>query len=288
MCNEDELYEILEDLIFAFSLLSGVASAVIVALYAVFSELRGPSFRILFFMSATDIVRSIALALPTNWQDIKEVCSAIGLVTNATISVNAIWSVNIFFLLHQIYKHYPDMPQLYDKTWLISAFLIAPILQFLPLLTDSYGKNQGTCTYTRDKNAIIWRSVHYSFIVIMIFFSILLSIRDYYKLHHLKIITVHQVVFEKGMIYSIIFLITMTVIMIYRYTEIGKSFCRVYVLAFFSYSLLSLHGFFNFLALMFNRNFRLVICSQFTKNHLRYTSEEIISSLISDEINNSS
>ena len=82
MCNEDELYEVLEDLIFSFSLLSGIASAIIIALYAIFSELRGPSFRILFFMSVTDIVRSFVLALPNEWQDIREVCSVIGLVTN--------------------------------------------------------------------------------------------------------------------------------------------------------------------------------------------------------------
>jgi hypothetical protein len=280
MCDQDELYEILQDIVFGCSLASGVASLIIIVLYLVFSELRGPSFKVLLYMSLTDLIRSILLSLPFDWQDNKTYCKIAGLIANATISTNAIWSVSICFMLHQIHVYYPEQPKFYQKTWIVTGFLIAPAFQCLPLLTDSYSKNQFGCTYKNDTTGILWRSFQYSFIVISILASILYYVRDFLRLRHLKIFTVWQVVFEKGMIYSVIFLVIICVISIYRFVEFEKSFCEIYGLSILSYSLLALHGFFNFVAIFFNKNLRIVIFSLLKKERERFDSDAIIDALI--------
>ena len=78
----------------------------------------------------------------------------------------------------------------------------------------------------------------------------------YFKLKKLKILDFQGIVFEKGMIYSIINFINITVLIFFRFLEIFLDFCDIRGIAIFAYCLFTLHGFFNFVALWFNKEFR--------------------------------
>ena len=126
----------------------------------------------------------------------------------------------------------------------------------MPLITDSYGLNEGTCTYKHDKNGYIWRSVQEFTLILGIIVSLGFYMKIYFKLKKLKIIILREIVFEKGMIYSIITFATLVFLICYRYFEINKSFCDYWILALLSYGFFSLNGVFNFIALLFNKEFR--------------------------------
>jgi hypothetical protein len=285
MCEEDELFEILKIIVLVCSVVSGIASVVIIALYLGFKELRGPSFRVLLYMSLTDLVRSIFLAFRFLLMDSRIYCKISGLVTNATISVNAVWSVYICFMLRQMFHYFPEKPELYTKTWAFIAFFIVPSIQVFPLLTDSYGENQMVCTYKDNVIGIIWRSCQYSLIFLAIFVSILYYFREFFRYKHLKILTIREVIFEKGMIYSIIYLVTISAICIYRFSEFWRDFCEIYGLSFMSNILVTLHGFLNFLALFNNKNIRKTIFRLCCRKMERLDSDEIIISIINSSFN---
>jgi hypothetical protein len=138
------------------------------------------------------------------------------------------------------------------KTWTICGFILPTVLHLFPLITDSYGFNEGSCTYKDDFYGIIWRAIS----EFSMFFIVVVAIVGYVKVYKgFKDFTLRQVVFEKGMIYSILFLVTFVVLILFRFLAFFLGFCKVYPFAFLSYCLVSLNGFLNFLALTANKSF---------------------------------
>lgn len=256
MCNKNDTLGILSNILFYCSILSGFFCSITILLYFLLKNQRTTLFRVILFMSFADVLRSLDFLLGPYVEINKTYCKIFGFMGNFTITFNAIWSYYIVFLLYQIYNKFPKQAKDYLGIWCIFAFIVAPIFQALPLITDSYGRNEGSCTYKRDTNGYIWRSVQEFTLFLGIIISLGFYMRIYLKLKKLKIMILREIVFEKGMIYSIITFTTLAILICYRYFEINKHFCDIWILALLSYCFFSLNGVFNFIALLFNKEFR--------------------------------
>ena len=269
MCNEDELFSILRILILCCSVLSLLASILIIVIYVVYKDIQTLSFKILVCISVSDLLRSIALIYPMKWYNIKFLCYLAAIISNCSLTTNAVWSIYIMFIVSQLYSSSYSEPKLYFKTWFIIAFVLSPIFHTLPLITNSYGQNEGICTYKNDDTGLIWRTIQQSLITLVLLIALILYSQIFIKLINLKILTFKEIIFEKGMIYSIIFVVAICLILAYRLSEISLGLCDNFPLAVLSYGLLSLHGFLNFLATFYNRNFRgtllLIFCCKKSK-----------------------
>jgi hypothetical protein len=183
-------------------------------------------------------------------------------------------------------------PETYLRKWYFCAFIVLPIFQTLPLITDSFGENFGVCSYKNDLGGILWRLVGDSFI----FAGIAYTVFGYFKIHlnvkDFNLFSIKQLIFENGLIYSFILIVIVVPAVLLRYIEYFEGFCEVYYYSYIAYISFSLQGFMNFCALLSNRNIRrsikMIITgtssfneSDFIKDILNESSSsEIIPSLI--------
>lgn len=263
MCNKSELFNISGILVTILSVISLISSLIIISLYFIYKDIRGISMQILMCISITDLFRCIFLIFPSDWYEQENLCQISAIVVESSLTSNAVWSIYIMFILKQLYSYHPDKPKLYFKTWLVIGFVLAQIFQVLPMITDSYGPNQGICTYKNDDVGVIWRTIQQSLVMACITGCLVLYYRIFIKLRRLKILTWKEMVFEKGMSYSIIFFIILFLINIHRFSENYLNYCENYTFSLVSYTALSLHGFLDFSAMFLNKNFRPFILAFF-------------------------
>ena len=263
MCNEKDIYLTIEIILFTCSIVTILSSLIIFCIYATYKAIRTESFKILICISISDITRSAIYMIPYSWLTNSTLCTFNAILGNSTITINVIWSIYIIYLLRQFYLYHPETPKIRFRTWFLVAFVGAPCFQLLPLLTSSYGINRGVCTYKSNTVGNIWRSVQEITALICVIIALIVYFKTFLKLNHLKILTWKEIVFEKGMIYCIIYIASLSIIFIYRITEASLNFCDTYILAYISYSVLSLQGFFNLIAIFSNQNFRLYLISFF-------------------------
>jgi hypothetical protein len=90
-------------------------------------------------------------------------------------------------------------------------------------MKDSY-------TYKDEFNGNIWRAIS----EFSMFFIVVVAIFGYFKIYKgFKDFTLRQVVYEKGMIYSILFFITFIVLILLRFLAFFWDFVK-FILSFFS------------------------------------------------------
>lgn len=255
MCNKSEYY--FE--IYLISLVCSTISALSIIFFFILcykAKLEGPSIMILKNMSIIDLIRSFVFLFPYSYSSNFYFCQVFATVVNGALFSNCIWSVFIVITLNQQYSNFPEPPNKSFMIWNIFAFILVPIYQILPILTNSYGFNDGFCTYKEDSLGYIWRFIQEGLILIICVAGVVMNIKLYQKYVGYHFFNFSEYFFEKGMVYSIIYLIITATVLVFRFTEIYVNSCRIKELAVISYSFVALHGFFNVLALFLNRNFR--------------------------------
>ena len=282
MCNKEETLNLINTLSFYFSILTGFFSLITILLYFLLKSQRSILFRVILYMAIADLIRSIYFIVTPIIDNRKALCNILAVVGNSIISMNSIWSFYIVFLLFQIYSQFPKQASSHLKIWSIFAFIVAPTFQLFPLITDSYGLNEGCCTYQKDSISFIWRSIQEFFLLFGMIVALCFYFKIYFKLSKLKIIDFQGIVFEKGMIYSIISFVNITALIFFRFLEIFVDFCDLRAVAIFSYCLFTLHGFFNFIALWFNKEFRAKVLMFISGEENRLDSDYYVVNAISE------
>ena len=256
MCNESQILQDYSLILLICSIISGLSSIIIICLFLYVDKLKGLSFKILFYMAISDLLRSIALILNTQISLSNSLCIFIACVINCTFLMIGIWSVYIIYILFRIYSNFPLETNFYVKTWTCIGFIGAPLFQLIPLSTESYGFNDGSCTYKNNTLGIIWRGFEEISMLLAIAGAVVACYVFHLKKNIFENVKFRDIVFEKGLVYSFIFFVTLTAVLMFRYLEMVNDFCDVYVFGYISFTCSASHGFFNFIALVLNKSFR--------------------------------
>ena len=265
MCNSREKIFIIQIVCLSLSILSVTATILILLFLYKFRHLEGPSVKLLLQMSLVDLIRYLIFYLYFIWKSSPTFCTFYSVIMGSTLLSNSIWSLFIAHSLSKFYHNFPDVQENSLKVWYISAYIVSPIIQIPPIFTNSYGIVDGFCVYKHDFYGYLWRSVEQGFVLLIYCIEIFIYMRLFLKFRKFSLFTFKELVFQKGMIYSIIYFFVVFFIILYKYLELSFGYCDIYWLQGFSYGLLSLHGLMNLFALMCNRNFRLVLKSGLKK-----------------------
>ena len=280
MCNESQILNDYRLILLICSIISGLSSIIIICLFLYVDRLKGLSFKILFFMAISDLLRSVALIINTQITSSSSLCIFIAYVINGTFLMIGIWSVYIIYILFRIYSNFPLETNFYVKTWTCIGFIGAPLFQLIPLSTESYGFNDGSCTYKNDTFGIVWRSVEEISMLVAIVGAVVACYVFHLKKKIFENVKFRDIVFEKGLVYSFIFFITLTAVLLFRYLEMGNDLCDVYPFGYISFIFSASHGFFNFIALVLNKSFRTEITYLMIMKKSRNESIDIVKKIL--------
>jgi hypothetical protein len=111
---------------------------------------------ILLNMAISDFLRSLFMALAF-WIPDSRLCQFSGYIINYTFQVITVWALFICITLSkQIHDHRYNYAK-HLKIWTIFVYLILPIIDLLPLFTNSYGYADSFCSLELDIYGNIWR-----------------------------------------------------------------------------------------------------------------------------------
>lgn len=265
MCNEKEIYEIFHYILLTCSVPSVISCLFMIFAYLRIRNLQSSSLRIVFWMSINDLIRNGFYMIPMKYLQNNKVCMVYGVVINTALTNNSVWAMFIVIALYQVMFSYERDVERYFKYAFFTTLIFVPAYNISAISTDSFGLNYGICTFNRSLHGLIWRSVQEGFILATVVVNLVLYGIIYRKQQRFKMLTFKEVIFDKGMIFVLITMITITFLMLFRYVEIGNSICDVYILGIMSSITISLHGFLNFLGVISNSNIRRAIKESFCK-----------------------
>ena len=265
MCNESQIYEILHYILLTCSVPSVISCLFMIFAYLRIRNLQSSSLRIVFWMSINDLIRNGFYMIPIDYLKNKNICVIYGIVINTALTNNSVWAMFIVIALYQVMFSYERDVERYFKYAFFITLVLVPAYHISAMSTNSFGFNYGICTFKGALHGLIWRSVQEGFILATVVVDLVLYAIIYRKQQRFKMLTLKEVIFDKGMIFVLITMITITFLMLFRYVEIGNSICKVYILGIMSSITISLHGFFNFLGVISNSNIRRAIKESFCK-----------------------
>lgn len=256
MCNESQVLETIHYIFLVTSSISVLACICIILIYYIHGDYRGISLKIVLCMSITDLISSLFYYIPESYLSNNLLCQITAIVTNLCLKVDVAWSMCIVSTLKEVLTNTSFKPEKYLRKWYFLAFFILPIFQTLPLITDGYGKNYGICSYKNNTEGIVWRAVGDLYVFGGIGVTVINYFKIYNKAYEFKSIGIRKLIFDNGLIYSIILIFILVPTVLMRYMETFKSFCDIFYYTYIAYILFSLLGFLNFLALLGNKSIR--------------------------------
>ena len=271
-------------LLVATSAISLISCCAIITVYLRFKELRSFSLRIVLYMTISDFLRSLIYLIPIYRPSYTVLCKIDAFLYNTLYLVNVSWAVGITYMLYQSIVYFNDSFEKYRIYWLFFNYIVIPLVQALPFITDSYGDSTWICTLHNDKTGVIWRMVIEILPVwVSIFAMVYMYYRIYAYLSRVDLITVKELMLEKGMVYPVIIIITFLPLSTFRILAFFMNSCELFALALVVYALISLHGFFNFIALMLNQSIRSLLGELLERRQPSEDSIKINDSLFHEE-----
>jgi hypothetical protein len=111
--------------------------------YVFFPYLRGYEFRLILYITLSDMITSIMYIVPSSTND--DICSFQGTILSFTENLRLSFFLHMSIYLHLTMKSYEDKFKEYEKLFIFLVFIISSILAVLPLITSSYGNANGLC-----------------------------------------------------------------------------------------------------------------------------------------------
>ena len=162
--------------------LSLLGSLSIISLFIIFKSTRSYAFKLVFYMSFADAIRSIGYILPDGSDSL---CLAQAVLTSFGSLSGVMWTSIIAFSIYSVVVLELENISSYEKFMLLIGYVLPFCTILLPFTTSSYGKAEGWCWLKLDDYEIIWRIVAFYAIV---FCVILFNSFMYYKvIQELKI-----------------------------------------------------------------------------------------------------
>ena len=126
--------------------ISALGSIFIITAYLYFKSIRSFSFKLVFFMSISDLVHSVSLMLPPEGLS----CKFQGFLLQFSTVSSILWSFNIAYSLYITAINQERNPSKHQTKFLLLAYLFPFLLAFIPLFTDSYNNAIGWCWIKKD------------------------------------------------------------------------------------------------------------------------------------------
>lgn len=174
-------------------------------------------------------------------------CLFVSYYKSTLIISGVIWAALISKILYEILvKGNQPKPSMFKVSCFISCVVI-PILLVLPLITNSYSDTDYDCNgFKKDLNGIIWRFI----LVYLPCFLIMLQVCYYYYriykiLKKSDSFTPSSFLLNRGLIYSMIYMIAFFLLSVARIIQIFNPSCTSTILVMIGVILIDLQGFFN-------------------------------------------
>jgi hypothetical protein len=136
-----------EEVIWTVELACGSISVVcclfITVCYSLFVSLRGYEFRLILYLTLSDMIASIMYMIPPSGND--HVCSFQGTMLSFATNLRLSFSLLMTIYLHFTHKASEDKIKENENFCLLIVFIISSIFAGVPFITNSYGNADGLC-----------------------------------------------------------------------------------------------------------------------------------------------
>ena len=118
-----------------------IGSTFIISAYIWLKSIRSFAFKLVFFMSISDIIHSVCLLLPPKGVS----CVVQGFLLQYSAVSSVFWSFNIAFSLYMTALKGERDPARYQTKFLILAYIVPLLLAIIPLFLNAYSQAGGWC-----------------------------------------------------------------------------------------------------------------------------------------------
>lgn len=172
--------------------LSLLGSFFILAMYAVFSELRAFAFKLVVYLTIADVLKSIckvqaAYLLPTS--GVSCYISATGISFGSLSSV--LWTATIAWSLYITVVRGREDIQSLERYFHLCCWGVPAGMAVLPFATNSYGPAQGWCWVAASKDSL-WIGTMWRLLVFYIPLWMVIPLNIYFYARIIKAIRVHS------------------------------------------------------------------------------------------------
>ena len=230
-------------------ILSFSGSVYIIVLYIISKRTRVLTYRLVFYLTISQCIGTFEFLIPISFVDTNRVlCSIVGIITNSTQLISVVWMTYISITIYQVLAGKNLFFEQNSIFWSCLAWLGFPVLNVIPVITDTFRREGETCTYAQNTIGTIER--------VTIFYVpawVLLSLTVYYYIRIFKMISEFQlgqtyiIILKRLMIYPIIMSINVILLTIIRMAAYFLNICDISMIDYFFYGIIGLNGFFNFI-----------------------------------------
>ncbi|OMJ70090.1 hypothetical protein SteCoe_32007 [Stentor coeruleus] len=222
--------------------------------------------KILFYLSLNTMLRSLVnlmLKIKVMWN----ACFIIAYLNDVFLVSTVIWASLIPITLYMVLVKKKEYNDKYYKRGLFFSYVIVSLILALPFITKNYDREGEWCTLESNERGIIWGlALVYLPSWIMICIVTIFYIKTYFCIKNTTDIKFRSILFERGMIFSVIIAFTLLPMTIMRIFSLFFSGCMIIYFHSIAYSISHLLGFYNLIALLMNQNIQKVIKIKLTRN----------------------
>lgn len=257
-------------------ILSALGSLFIIFIYIFTPRIQIYSYKLIAHLALAQLLSSIDYLLPVNIvQDNPSICILIGLIVNSGQITSILWMTCIAITIYQVIIYSVVVFDKYEKYWVLTSWLLVPLLNCIPIITQSYSPVGSTCTYSTGMIGTIER-IFIFFVPVWLF--LILTLYCYWKIFSqakvLNEVSQHSNLIKRLMYYPIIMVINALILTISRGLTYLLDGCEETTADFFLYVFIALNGFINFLIFLFSPSIYVLVFER--------KREEINSSLLED------
>lgn len=273
--SDDDIYTIwVVDLTCAT--ISIVSCLFICITYCCYPSLRGYEFRLIFYLTFSDLLASLVYVIPPH--DISEMCKFQGSFLTLTANLRLAFSAVIAHSIHLTYQDREDLFKLHERKGILYICITCLAFAILPFSTDNYGQAEGVCwiSILGDKYTFgtiwrmtmlyipLWTVLIYNCVV---YYLVIRAIKRLRVLSSLDLDYISQVI-KKLMLYPLILTFSWLPATINRFLAIFDPEHPSLVLTCISFGLLAGIGFFNAIAYGCTPAVQYVICKPCLKHRV--------------------
>ncbi|OMJ79920.1 hypothetical protein SteCoe_19951 [Stentor coeruleus] len=242
-------------------ILSALGSMLIILFYILTPRIQIYSYKLVAFLAFSQLLSSIDFIFPKSLvQNTQVGCIFIGFIVNTGQITSILWMASIAVTLYQVIFHSIVMYEKYEKYWFIGSWILVPILNCIPIFTNSFKPVGSTCTYNVDTIGNIERICIF-FIPIWTF--LLLTLYCYWKiLTQAKInneVSKHSIIIKRLMYYPCIMAFNAVILTVTRFLPFIISNCEEMFVEFVLYTFIALNGFLNFILFLLTPTVRMIL-----------------------------
>lgn len=245
----------------ACGILSALGSMFIILFYLLTPRIQIYSYKLVTYLAFSQLLSSIDFLFPKNLvQDTEEACIFIGFIVNFGQITSIVWMASIAVTLYQVVFQSVVMYEKYEKYWVIISWILVPMLNCIPIFTDSFRPVGSTCTYNIDTIGNIER-VCIFFVPVWAF--LLLTLYCYYKiLTQARInneVNRHSIIIKRLMYYPMIMVINAIILTVTRFLPYFIPQCEEVYVDLVLYTFIALNGFLNWVLFLLTPTVRMIL-----------------------------